>query len=259
MSERCPEHDAMLFHLDLDHAETVLAADAVTQVLEAVERARRARGVEGVTRWALVVRAAVLRAPDRAGALVAGGMPPDAARRMAERIAPVLASTPIDTLAPDDWVAVANVHGVPDSERPVLVMLGALAVEAAAALRGRRDDGRLDAVVYLETPTGNPDGPWAGVVAAGLGTPELFDAEVRAVVSDLRARIVRHYPGAREWLAPGAVATIDVRSPEHHPGLPLAIAPFVVTDAGTRLAMAAGIPASVLDTDLLIDHPPRAH
>lgn len=84
-----PEHDALLFFLDRDHAETVLAADAVVRTIDVLDRARRRHRADGVPRWALVARVETLRAPDR----------------------------------------------------PVLVMLGALAVEAASALRHRRDDG----------------------------------------------------------------------------------------------------------------------
>ena len=254
-----PEHDALLFSLDRDHAETVLAADAVTRTIDVLERAQRRQGAEAVPRWALVTRAETLRAPDRAGALLADGMSPEGARRMAERIAPVLADGAIDTLAPDDWVVVASAHGVPPAERTVLMMLGALAVDAACALCHRHDDGVLETVVFVETVEGNPDGPWAGIVAAPLETRELFDTEVRSVVSDLRARIVRHYSGVRDWLPPGADTSVAVRCPEHHLGLPLVFSPFVVEDTHTRRHIGTGVPDAVLDTGLLRDHPPHAH
>ena len=76
-------------------------------------------------------------------ALVVGeGMTPEAARRISQRVAPVLAGHSVDDLLPRDWVCNANAHDVPHMERTVLFILGALAIDAGHALDRRPDRPR---------------------------------------------------------------------------------------------------------------------
>ena len=87
------DHDAVLFALGVAELETVLATETLVGAIAVLDRARGGADAE---RWALVARAETLLAPDRVAALVDWGMPPESAVRTARRIAPVLASTPID-------------------------------------------------------------------------------------------------------------------------------------------------------------------
>ena len=68
-------------------------------------------------------------------ALVVGeGLTPEAARPISQRIAPVLAGHSVDDLLPRVWVCNANAHGVPHTERTVLFMLCALAIDVCSWL-----------------------------------------------------------------------------------------------------------------------------
>ncbi|MDD9981567.1 MAG: hypothetical protein OXU81_09455 [Gammaproteobacteria bacterium] len=251
-----PDHDAVLFALGVAECETVLATDALVGAIGVLDRARGGAEVE---RWAIVTSAEILRAPDRAAALIDWGMSPEAAALTTRRIAPVLASTPIDHLDADSWVAIANAHAVSIAERARLVTLAALAIDAAETLRHRRDEGVLDLVVTVETRDSSPGGPWTGLVAAPADTPGVFEHEVRTTIATLRARLTAHYPYLRNWLAPGPDATVAVRAPVNHRAVPFLFAPFVVDHPDTLDLMEAGVPETVVDPDLLLPHPPLAH
>lgn len=256
MTSLPPDHDALLFALAVAEPETVLATDALVGAIGVLDRARGGADAE---RWAIVTSAETLRAPDRTAALIDWGMSPEAAALTARRIAPVLASTPIDHLAPDAWVAIANAHAISNAERTRLVTLAALAIGAANTLRHRRDDGALDLTVTVETRDSCPGGPWTGLVAAPADAPGLFELEVRTAVVALRAGLGAHYPHLRGWLAPRPDATVAVRAPTSHPAVPCLLCPFLIDHPDTLHAMEAGVPDSVLDPDLLLPQPPVAH
>ena len=251
-----PDHDAVLFALGATGPETVLATDALVGAIGVLDRARGGAGVE---RWALVARARTLRAPDRVAALLDAGARPDCAELTARRIAPVLASTPIEHLAPDDWVAIASTHAISIPERIRLVTLAELAIDAADTLRHRRDPGVLDLVVTVESRDACPDGPWTGLVAAPAGAPGVFEHEARTAIAALRAGLAAHYPSLRAWLGPGPDATVAVRVPARHRAVPFLLSPFVIGDPDTLHDLKAGVPESVLDPHLLLPQSPLAH
>ena len=255
MNRLNPDHDAVAFALDHMHTETALAAEAVAGAARTMDRALRCARAESVEPWTLVAIAETLWASDRAAALVAHQrMAPGTARRMAERIAPVLEGFAHYELRPRDVVGIANAHGVPHGERTMLMMLGALAITAAFALS--RGDGALGSVVCVESTEGNPEGPWVGLVAARLDAPGAPEAEARGALADHRARLVARFPGVRDWLPPGADATVAVRAPDHHPGVPFLLSPFVVEDAAACRALDAVVAEPVPDTALLLPLPP---
>ena len=254
-----PDHDAVAFALDYPHTQTALAAEAIAGAAHAMDRALRGgAAADSVERWTLVAMAVTLWHSDRAAALVDDErMAPETARRMAERIAPVLSRDAIYDLRPRDIVGIANAHGVPYSERTVLLMLGELAVAGAFALS--REDGTPEPVVCVEPMQGNPDGPWAGLVAAPLDAPGVPEPEARTGVANLRARLVAHYPGVRDWLPPGDDSTVAVLTPRVDSGISLLFSPFVVEDAAACRALDAVVAEPLPDNALLITHPESGH
>ena len=103
--------------------------------------------------------------------------------------------------------------------------------------------------MLLEPLERSPEGPWPGILAAGVDLFGMDESEVRAFVAEVRDRLVAHCPGVRAWLpASGArKTTVALRTPAELPGLPLPFAPFVVTDPGTLAELeTVGLPDAAL-------------
>lgn len=252
-----PDHDAVLFALECAYgiAHTVFAADVIAGAADAMHRALAGPGAEPVERWTLVARVDTLWAADLAGALVEReAMAPEAAKRFAERIAPVLAGDPLDGLLPRDSVGIANAHGVPRTERSLLLSLGALAIEASAALGRSREDAAPGTVVRVEPVDPRRAGARAGLVGAALDARS--ESEVRAAVAEHRARLVAQHRGVREWLAPGARATVHVPARERYAPPPFVFSPFVVTDATTPRALGADDAEPMVELAARVAYPP---
>ena len=235
-----PDHDAVLFALDCAYgiACTALAADAIAGAADAMHRALADPGAERVERWTLVALVDTLWAADLAGALVEhAAVAPEAAKRFAERIAPVLALDPLDARLPRDSVGIVNAHGVPRAERGLLLTLGALAMDASVALPRPRDDGAPETVVCVEPVDPRRARPRAGLVAATLDPRAPRECEARAAAH--RARLVAAHAGVRDWLAPGADATVHVPARGRYAPPPFVFSPFVVTDATTARSLGA--------------------
>ena len=232
---------------DATYDQTVLASATIARAADAMCRARGVR--PSGERLALVARVSTLRAPDLAAALAAEGLPVPRARALVERI---LDRESVNALAPHRWVGLNSARGVPAPEHDVLLRLGRLAIEAARELAAPRPVP--SAVVHLEPRERSPAGPWPGVIAAGSGLFGMDEPEVRGFLAEVRDRLVAHRSGVRAWL-PGvgaAETTLAARVPAGLPGLPLTLAPFVVTDSDTLAGLeAGGLPDAALPTPVV--------
>ena len=228
MTDRHPHGDGhcqAFVDASASRASAQLAGAAIEAAAEAV---RRARGVRPpAARLRLVVRAAALRAhPDLASALAAEGVSAARARALAPHLARALGRH-----APEAWVSITGADGVPAAEHAVVGRLGRLVVEAAGALAAPR--AASSACVHVEPPGRSPaEPPWLGVLAAGAGFFRMAAPEARALLGEVRDRLVAARPGVRAWLAAErcAGATLTVRAADGA----LILAPFLVTDAATR-------------------------
>ena len=225
-----------------------LAATAAAGAADAMELARRGPGAVSRGHWTLVADAETLLDPDLGRALADTGLDPALARAMAQRLASLIAAGALDGLDPDAPVGVADARGVPPGEHRILRGLGLLALDAADVLGAPPSHGGGAVAVLLDAPEPGHPGPWAGLLAARLDLPEVPEHAVLTALVGVRACLVAHCAGARDWLDPAAeVTTIDVRTPREHPGLPLAFTPFVVDDASTCRALAEGaVPSALL-------------
>ena len=258
-----PDHDAVLFALDCAYGigYAALAADAIAGAADAMHRAVVVRDTVRVERWTLVVLAdTLLWAEDAAGrarSLVEReAIAPEAARRFARRIAPMLAGAdPLDGLLSRDVVGgIVNAHGVPRAERTVLVTLGVLAIEAAGALETRRGDAREGTVVCVAPTHPRRADPRAGLAAARLDPGQHAETAAGAAAAEHRARLVERHAGVRDWLPRASDHTVTVRARNPRYGVSLAFSPFVVTDATP--AGALGAERSELDIARLVPYPP---
>ena len=238
---RCPA----FVDASASRASALLAGAVIEAAAEAV---RRARGVRPpAARLRLVARVAALRAHrDLATALAAEGVSAPSARALAPHLERSLGRHALKA-----WVSITSADGVPAAEHALVRRLGPLAVEAAEALAAPR--AASSALVHVEPPGRGPaEPPWLGVLAGGAGLFRMTAPEGRALLGEIRDRLVAARPGVRPWLpASHCAATIlTVRAGA------LTLAPFLVTDAATRAELGrvvlpdAALPAPVLRASL---------
>ena len=226
MTERqhaAPRHVAFI-NASASRAEALLARAAIEGVADAMRRARGAGPPDRGLR--LVARARALRAHrDLVTALAAEGVPAPRARDLAPHLARALGSA-----GPDAWVSLTSTHGVPVEEHAMVLRVGEAAVQVAAALS--TPHAEACAVVHLEPRERSPAGPWLGVLAAGTRLFRMAEPDTRALLGEVRDRLVAARPGVRAWPpACGATgATVALRTPAGA----LNLLPFLVTDAATR-------------------------
>ena len=236
---RCPA----FVETSASRANALLAGAAIEAAAEAI---RRARGVgPHPARVRLVAPVSALRAHrDLAAALAAEGVSASSARTLAPQLERALGRH-----APDAWVSITSAEGVPGAEQAVVRRLGPLATEAAAALAA--PGAASSACVHVEPAGRGPaEPPWLGVLAARAGLFRMAEPAGRALLGEVRDRLVAARPGVRPWLAasrPGAT-TLAVRAGAGA----LLLAPFLVTDAATRAELArAGLPDAALPAPVM--------
>ena len=228
------------------YVDTALAAVAMEKAAHAFDWALRGDAADDAPRWMHVTRAEVLEAPDLEAALQAEGVPGNAARTLARRIAPLAGRTPLrpDTPA-EQWLGIAGAAGVPERERPVLLALGRLALTAANALAPPDAPDRLVIVPLVDSVT-EPgtywagEGPWAGILASRLGVPDLLEREHLELLGLGAHALIDGHAGFQDWIPRGSDPTVRVRIPVEHRGVPLAFVPFVATQQGALDALDDG-------------------
>ena len=233
MTDRHDDTCLSLICAGASRAEMRLASATIARAADAWCRARAARPRR--PRLELVVAIERLRTGDPAATLAHHGLPAARARALAPDLARTFNDETSRTGDPADaWVSFNDVHGVPGAEHAVLLQLAVLAIEVAGALRTPMPGPC--ARLRIEPLERSPAGPWPGLLAthdAWLAAPEL---DSRALLAEVRDRLVAHRPGVRAWppAARAAESTITLRTPE---GRPLILVPFVVTDRATRVEL----------------------
>ena len=217
-----------------DARETALAAQVITALCAAVHADCEGPGAERrVPRWSHVLRGTELIASDPVRAMTARGMAPVAARIAAARLAKIAPGTR-RALAPRHWVGMVNAFGVPARTCPQLRILGALVCDAAASFDDDGADG-VHTVIHCPSPRTPDPARRLALLGAPLGRGELDEDEVLEVLGSAGNALVQT-PGIEGWLTP-TIGPVCVRAPGEHPGVPLALVPFVVT----RLNAPAGL------------------
>ena len=220
---------------DASYIDTAVAAAAIAKAAHALDFALRGEPAHHITRWMHVTRAAVLRAPDLEAALSAEGHSPAVARKLTRRIAPLAARARLRPGTPDDrWVGIACAEGMPARERPVLLALAHLAVEAARGLAVREESEALHVHTLLTPvrdapPRTGAHHPWAGVLATRLDGAALLERERLHVLALTAHALIDGHGDLADWLPRESDPTVRVRDPAEHPGVPFAFVPFVAT------------------------------
>ena len=233
-SDREAPHCLALVYENASRAEAQLAGAAVERAAAARHHARNARPC--TVRPPLVARAGALRSADLAAALAAEGVPGATARVVAPHLERALDRDALAALDPGAWVSVCSfARDISGAERAVLMRFGRLVVEAAAALAAPR--AVPSAVVQLEPLGRSAAGPWLGLLGAGAGL--LGRAEPRALLAEVRDRLVDARAGVRAWLPDPhpAASTVAVRSDAGS----ITLAPFAVTERAVHAELEAEV------------------
>ena len=236
MTDRHDDDTCLFSCTNASRDQTMLASAAIARAADAWCQAQGLRPRR--PRLELVARVGTLRNGDLVAALADHGLCVERARALAPRIARKLADEALRALDPDTWLTFNDAHGVPATERRVLLQLATLAIEVAADLQMPMPVPH--ARVTVEPLDRCPEGPWPGLLATHdpwLATPGLHSC---GLLAEVRDRLVANRPGVRAW-PPASRAdesTITVRTPE---GRPLILVPFVVTDRATHAELEATI------------------
>ena len=227
----------------MSYLDTAFAAVAMEKAAHALDWALRGDAAHDAPHWMHVTRA---DAPDLEAALAAEGVSADAARTLALRIGPLAERTPLrpDTPA-EQWLGIAGAAGAPESERPVLLALARLALNAANALAPPGAPGRLVISPLVDSVTEpatywDGAGPWAGILATRLGVPDLLERELLDLLGLGGHALIDGHAGLEDWIPRGSDPTVRVRIPAEHRGVPLAFVPFVVRQQGALDALHDG-------------------
>ena len=231
---------------DASYIDTAVAAAAIAKAAHALDFALRGEPAHRIVRWMHVTRAAVLRAPDLEAALGAEGHTPPVARKLTRRIAPLAARARIRPDTPDDrWVGIAGADGVPAHERPVLLALAHLAVEAARGLAVGEQSEALHVHTVLTPvhdapPRSGAPRRWAGLLATRLDGAALLERERLDVLALTAHALIDRHGALADWLARASDPTVRVRDPAEHPGVPFGFVPFVATHNDALDALSDG-------------------
>ena len=235
-SDREARHCLALVYENASRDQAQLAGAAVERAAAARHQARSTRPC--TVRPPLVARAGALRSADLAAALAAEGVPGATARVVAPHLERALDRDALAALDPGAWVSVCSLaRDISGAERAVLLRFGRLVLEAAEALAAPRPVP--SAVVQLEPLGRSAAGPWLGLLGAGASL--LGRAEPRALLAEVRDRLVDARAGVRAWLPDPhpTESTVAVRASS---GDSLTLAPFAVTER----ALLAELEAEVL-------------
>ena len=230
---------------DASYIDTAVAA-AIARAAHALDWALRGEPAHRITRWMHVTRAAVLRAPDVEAALGAEGHSRAVARKLTRRIAPLAARARLRPGTPDDrWVGIGCADGVPSHERPVLLALAHLAVEAARGLAVGEESEALHVHTVLTPvhdapPRSGEPRRWAGLLATRLDGAGLLERERLDVLALTAHALIDRHGALADWLPRESDPTVRVRDPAEHPGVPFAFVPFVATHNDALDALSDG-------------------
>ena len=204
-----------------------MATSAIAGIADAMHRVRWRVGIRPERQWIETSRAKTLRSSSPSEAFARGGQTPEdilAAQRALDAAVPA-----------EQWVGVAPIPGVEPHERPLMLMIGDLVLDAARELAGPPTERMVH-----KFQAANPEpenGPWIGLFAMrgdllGLLWEDVDDALTRAVwlmgigSAELRA-----------WIPDRGEAVVWVRQPPRDPSLSMAFSVYVAIELAGRQAV----------------------
>ena len=216
---------------DASEADIKLTICAIAELADAMHRARWGVGIEPVCQTPDEIRAAE-RAFDPA-------------------------------IPAEQWAAVTSIPGVEPQERPLMLNIGDLVLDAARELAGTPTERMVHkSQVGAEGPE---KGPWIGVFAMRLCLRELFSEEIDDALTRAVGLMCMGSSELAAWIPHRDEAAVHVCLPREHPSLPMAYAVYMATGCAGRQAVTEdGLVDRVLgwvqaSLQRTIEHRMRAH
>ena len=143
------------------------------------------------------------------------------------------------------WAAVTEIPGVEPHERPLMLNIGDLVLEAARELAGTPTERMVH--TFQTGGDGSETGPWVGVFAMRLDVRELFIGEADDALTRAVGLMCMGSSELVAWLPHRDETAIHVPVPREHPSLPMAYAVYMATGcAGHRAVTEDGLVDRVL-------------
>ena len=198
---------------DASEADIKLAICAIAQIADAMHRARWGVGIEPVHQTPDEIRAA---------------------RRAFDPAIPA-----------KQWAAVTSIPGVEPHERPLMLNIGDLVLDAARELAGTPTEHMVHkSQVGAEGPE---KGSRIGVFAMRLDVRDLFSEEIDDALTRAVGLMCTGSSELAAWIPHGDEAVVHVCLPREHPSLPMAYAVYMATGCAGRQAVTDdGLVARVL-------------
>lgn len=222
---------------DASEADVWIAITAIAEIACAMHKARRGAGVRPERKWLMSLRARTLRGSNPSEAFVRGGQTPDdirAAQRALDAAVP-----------PEQWVGVAPILGVEPHERPSMLTIGNLALDAARELAG----APTERIVHAFRAGGEePEkDPCIGLFSMRLDHPGLLWAEIDDALTRSVRLMSMGSSQLRAWTSHRGEATVQLYHPRGHLSLPIACAVYAATGrAGLQTVSEEGLADRVL-------------
>ena len=188
---------------DASEADIKLAICAIAQIADAMHRARWGVGIESVRETPDEIRAAQ-RAFDPA-------------------------------IPAEQWAAITRIPGVEPHERPLMLNIGDLVLDAARELAGTPTERMVH---KFQTGGEKPEtGPWIGVFAMRLDVRELFSEDIDDALTRAVGLMCMGNSELAAWIPHRDEAAVHVCLPREHPCLPMAYAAYMATGGAGRQAV----------------------
>ena len=135
----------------------------------------------------------------------------------------------------DQWAAVTRIPGVEPHERPLMLNIGDLVLDAARELAGTPTERMVHKFqIGGEEPE---KGPWIGVFAIRLDVRGLFMGEIDDALTRAVGLMCMGSSELAAWIPDRDEAAVHVRVPRGHPSLPMAYAVYMATGCAGRQAV----------------------
>ena len=131
-------------------------------------------------------------------------------------------------------VVVVCVAGVPCAELGALAAFAALCVDVAHDLGAPLRASDFQLLCHTVPCDDPPHARFAGLLAMRLARPDLPDVQTCGVLAELLAGLVAQHRDLRPWIPLDRDRVVPLRAPGDHPGVPLALAPFIVASAAVN-------------------------
>lgn len=212
---------------DATDVDITMVIGAIADIANAMHRVRWRVGIRPERRWHETSPAKTLRSTSPSEAYAQGGQTPEdilAAQRALDAAVPA-----------EQWVGVVPIPGVEPRERPLMLTIGDLVLDAARELAGPPTERMVHK--FQAGSQESENGPWIGLFAMRLDSLGLFWEEVEDALTRAVWLMGTGNSEVRAWIPDRSEATVWVVRPYREPSLWMACSVYVAIEQAGRQAV----------------------